>query len=283
MSQTLNGTGLSQAPGTLDRRTIPFDYTFEFALTGRPGNVVRDTHAVSIEGSFWAVSIGYGLIPRVTTIAFGPNQQELRTLKGQLEQAATAIAGPGVSIAFFSATTTPRRQFTVRDLPMDFILRSLSKRQNALSAKLQDLPFLRTEAGVEAILQHGIRLNPVFLEQALGGGIEDLPDSLLGQLFQTVAAPPEDVQFRYAIFDDGTGRSFQSDPILSTAGLGIADGDRPFRHFTPPIVFGPRATVRIEVTEISEFAGDLSIVLHGFKRLGDAGTPTSARRIQRRR
>lgn len=259
MSRGWNGNGFGEAPPRANQRTIPFDYTFEFTLEGEPGNVVRHTQAVSIEGAFAAVSIGYGLIPRVSSIVFGPDDQALSA---------------------FGRVATPK---TIRDMSLDFILDTLESQQARLRADLQDLPFLRTEAGPEAILKQGIRLNPEFVELALDGDIISLPSSLRGQLFQTVAAPPENIQFRYAIFDDGTGRAFQSDPILSIAGLGIADGDRPFRTFTPPIVFGPRATIRIEVMEISEFAGDLSIVLHGFKQLGEAGTPTSPRRVRRRR
>ena len=83
------------------------------------------------------------------------------------------------------------------------------------------------------------------------------------------------IDFKYSIVDSGTGRELQNQPILNIAGLGRADGDRPFRPFPKPMMFLPRSTIRIEVEEVSEgvlYAGaELQIVLHGYKMLG-AGT-----------
>jgi len=81
------------------------------------------------------------------------------------------------------------------------------------------------------------------------------------------------IQFLYTIVDSGSGRELQNKPVHSIAGLGAADGDRPFRPFARPVQFVPRATIRIEVEELSAgplFAGGtLFIVLHGYKRLGE--------------
>jgi hypothetical protein len=83
------------------------------------------------------------------------------------------------------------------------------------------------------------------------------------------------IDFKYSIVDSGSGRELQNQPILNIAGLGRADGDRPFRPFPKPMMFLPRSTIRIEVEEVSEgplYAGaELQIVLHGYKMLG-AGT-----------
>lgn len=80
------------------------------------------------------------------------------------------------------------------------------------------------------------------------------------------------IDFKYSIVDSGTGRELQNQPIQNIAGLGKADGDRPFRHFPKPMTFLPRSTIRIEVEELSEgplYAGaELQIVLHGYKMLG---------------
>ena len=65
-------SGLSEAPELAGRRTIPFDYAFRYELTAKPGNVINKTVTVSIEGDFVAVSIGYGVVPKVTPIIFGP-------------------------------------------------------------------------------------------------------------------------------------------------------------------------------------------------------------------
>jgi hypothetical protein len=80
------------------------------------------------------------------------------------------------------------------------------------------------------------------------------------------------IDFKYSIIDSGTGRELQNQPIHNIAGLGKADGDRPFRPLAKPMLFMPRSTIRIEVEEVSEgpiYTGaELFIVLHGYKMLG---------------
>lgn len=80
------------------------------------------------------------------------------------------------------------------------------------------------------------------------------------------------IEFKYSIVDSGTGRELQNLPIYNIAGLGKADGDRPFRPFPKPMTFLPRSTIRIDVEELSEgplyAGGELQIVLHGYKVLG---------------
>jgi len=100
------------------------------------------------------------------------------------------------------------------------------------------------------------------------------------RLFQVVGTPAELIQFKYALFDEGSGREFQSEPILNIAGLGSAAGERPFRHFAQPITFRPRSTVRMEVTEVSDFKGELHVSLQGYKVLGEPNAPTGM--VQRR-
>ena len=39
----------------------------------------------------------------------------------------------------------------------------------------------------------------------------------------------------------------------------------------------------MEITEISEFQGDLHVTLHGYKTLGGAGTPTDVNQARMRR
>lgn len=80
-------------------------------------------------------------------------------------------------------------------------------------------------------------------------------------------------QFLYSIVDSGSGRELQNKAVHSIAGFGAADGARPFRPFARPVPFEPRATIRIEVEELSEGPlfkdGTLFLVLHGYKRLGE--------------
>ncbi len=81
------------------------------------------------------------------------------------------------------------------------------------------------------------------------------------------------VHFLYSIVDSGSGRELQNKAIHSVAGLGAADGERPFRPFARPVPFVPRSTIRIEIEELSDGPlfrdGILYLVLHGYKRLGE--------------
>jgi hypothetical protein len=240
-------TTFGEAPTFASRRTIPFDYAFRYVLTGNPGTVLNSTVTVSIEAAFVAVSIGYGVIPEVTPITFGPTLPQL-------------LAGPTVP-------TVPTNRGRLRDITLSQVLDSL------MFALDEDPSRIGPQTGT--VLTNGVKINPAFAARAFGNnGNALLEEEILTSLFQVVGAPPEHIQFLYAIFDEGSGREFQSDPILNIAGLGISDGDRPFRYFARPITFDPRTTIRIEVREVSDFKGQLHVSLHGYKVLGGAGTPT---------
>ncbi len=130
-----------------------------------------------------------------------------------------------------------------------------------------------------AALLQGIRINPDLTRRFLtvlqdGDGLK--PEEL-AKLFQTFQPPPQNVQFLYALYDNGTGRAFQSEPLLNIAGLGISDGDRPFRHFATPILFSQRSTIQLDIIPQTYFHGELYVALHGYKVLGGEGTPTGHR------
>ena len=128
-------------------------------------------------------------------------------------------------------------------------------------------------------LQDGIRIRPNFLRIAFNNG--SLADActmptLVNRIFERLNRP-EDVSFRYSIFDTGTGRELQNQPINNIAGLGIANGDRPFKRLARPMLFLPRSTIRVTVEE--QFGrGTLFIVFQGYKLLG--GPATSRRRTK---
>jgi hypothetical protein len=103
-----------------------------------------------------------------------------------------------------------------------------------------------------------------------------LPDRVLTRLFRLVGNVEGDVQFLYALSDEGVGRAFQSEPVLNIAGLGSPNGERPFRHFSPAIHFEPRSAIGLEITPVSGHVGRLFVTLQGYKILGGEGTPTSA-------
>lgn len=237
----------SAASSSVAGKAIPFDHAFRYQLQGKPGNVLNSIVNVSIEAMFTAVSIGYGVVPTVQPIVFGPARE-----RG-------------------SESESDRQRFL--SITLEQIFDGLNNLIDATSETL------RGETGGEAVFKNGLKLNPAVVELALINAKDTeratLPADVLGRLFQVVGSPSELIQFKYAIFDEGSGREFQSEPILNIAGLGSAAGERPFRYFAQPITFQPRSTIRMEVTEISDFVGELHVALHGYKVLGGSGTPTS--------
>jgi hypothetical protein len=117
-------------------------------------------------------------------------------------------------------------------------------------------------------LRDGIRIRADFLRVAVSGGgslSDNVRSSLANKIFERLNRP-EDVSFRYALFDTGTGRDLQNQPIHNIAGLGIANGDRPFKKFARPMIFLPRSTIRVTVQE--RFGrGTLYFVFQGYKVL----------------
>jgi hypothetical protein len=120
-----------------------------------------------------------------------------------------------------------------------------------------DLDGARDQEHVEVL---SISIEAAFTAVSIGYGFVPEPTS-------AGSFSDRGIQFLYEIFDEGSGRAFQNEPVLSTAGLGDPDGERPFRQFATPIVFEPMSTIRIEVTEASELKGSLHITLHGYKTL----------------
>jgi hypothetical protein len=120
-------------------------------------------------------------------------------------------------------------------------------------------------------LRDGVRIRPDLHRLAFqnnGALANGLPTSILDRLFERINRP-EDVSFTYTIFDSGSGHDLQNIDLHNIAGLGIANGTRPFKQLAMPLRLGPRTTLRISVTE--QFGhGRLFIVLQGYKRLGPA-------------
>jgi len=117
-------------------------------------------------------------------------------------------------------------------------------------------------------LLDGIRIRPELARLAFkdnGQLANQFPITSLDELFERLNRP-EDVSFRYAIFDSGRGRDLQNQPLHNIAGLGSADGDRPFKRLARSMIFQPRSTIRMRVEE--RFGrGTLFIVLQGYKVL----------------
>jgi len=256
MARRRSSSSASALPGTgPERRGIPFDYAFRYELAGKPGNVINSLVTISIEATFTAVSIGYGVVPKVQPIVFGPEP---------------AVPPPGLILRLVPQA--------LLNIPLGDIFRGLDRQLNATSTTLKG------ETGADAVFKNGLKLNPSVAELALQDPENALLSAdILARLFQVVGSPSELIQFKYAIFDEGSGREFQSEPILNIAGLGSAGGERPFRYFAQPVTFRPRSTIRMEVTEVSDFQGELHVSLHGYKVLGGSDSPTATARGATRR
>jgi hypothetical protein len=236
---------LAEAPALAEVRTIPFDYAFRFSLTGTPGSAQSQRITISVEGAFTAVSVGYGVISQVQPIRFGPI--------------------PPPPVIFIPGVPPPPSPKNLGEIRLSDLVAALDQ----LAPAERDL-----------VLKHGMRLSPDVASLSTSA---PLTPAVLSQAFEAIPAPLDGIQFTYALFDDGSGREFQSDPILNTAGLGTSNGERPFRQLARPITFAPLAVIRMAITELSTVAGELHVSLHGYKVLGGIGSPTGPRRVTRRR
>jgi hypothetical protein len=284
----------SPAADSTARRTIPFDYAFRFTLEGEPGKTHIQSLSISVEASFTAVSIGYGVIPSTPALNFGLTpasmadgavgnaQRPVTDLVNALAPSFNAILPPvllapaPVLLAAGGRRGTPRaaiREFAQRTflhLTVSALAEAVGERIDPANAN----PVIGPQTA--AALRNGIKFNPQFIERlllSLNGA--ELDDGTFLETFQSVAAPLDRIQFLYALSDAGSGREYQSEPILSTSGLGAPDGGRPFRYFARPIEFAARTAIRMQITEVSDFAGELHISLQGYKTLGGAGSPTA--------
>jgi hypothetical protein len=326
----------STPPGDT-RRTIPFDYSFTFTLTGATDGIQSQTIHISIEAAFTAVAIGYGLIPEIEQFSFGPTvisdiDIPAPPIAAQLRVAVSrsrrflrlnapsqvirqtirrppippAVLGQLDTVAASAQTVRQDLQNTISSIPpnSDDLLAHLPDQARqalvgtprsislgdvirSLSRELGESSFVSAGAVgplTAAALQNGIRLNPAVAKFFLQSDLNlELDPDQLAEFFVTVPPSPEQISFLYALHDDATGREFQSEPILNIAGLGIADGDRPFRYFAQPITFSPRSAVRLDIIPKSAFRGELHVSLHGYKVLGENNTPTGNWESRRRR
>jgi len=256
-------------PANPQRRTIPFDYSFTFELTGQPDRIAVAKVEVSVEASFVATAIGYGFRPKVERIVFGGTRSDFAPLRAGQPPGEGVIAGASASAPLSAKAPAVALDHISLQKVLDLAARRLGESQQRARSGIG--------AQTAAVLEAGVRLNPEVARQVLlGASLDPIDDSLLPRLFEIVPLPPEDIQFLYAISDAGSGREFQSEPLLNTAGLGDPRGVRPFRQFAVPIVFEPRTTIRMQITELQTTKGALHVSLHGYKVLGGAGTPTGA-------
>ena len=173
----------------------------------------------------------------------------------------------------------------IREIPYDYV--ATFKLSGSIGNRIQDVISISTEGSFVAVAI-GYSFQPDFVAVGTPSAAGTPLAAVLAAMFPAPAPAADQVlralahglllrhaglHFRYSIVDSGTGRELQNQAIHNIAGLGSADGERPFRPFARPALFMPRSTIRIEVEELSPGAlfanGTLFIVLHGYKRLGE--------------
>ena len=290
--------GTFGAPG---ERIIPFDYVALVDLTGQAGNVVEDEVTINAEGGFVATALGYGLAvedPGVRIV-------QPCEVQGQVTQAGATPAGSRVQLRNV-ATGALRSGFT-DSLGHYRVALEQGEWEISLTSPFTAGPqALRVSSGasitvnftsppaaivttpgepVAAVdlgrlplrllppdaLIDGIRIRPDLVRIAFaddGQLTNAMPIELVDNIFERLNKP-DDLSFRYSIFDGGRGLELQNRPINNVAGLGIANGDRPFKTFARPMVFMPRSTIRVSVEEHSG-RGRLYLAFQGYKVLSAA-------------
>jgi len=231
--------------------------------------------SVGIRGTLFIVLYGY------KTFGGGARPPSVQpfTPATQLTQAPSPRVIPFDYVASLLLTGSPGNRIE-KEIPINaeggFVVTSIGY---GLGVETLDVPLKKNTETVNlsellltdfpsSALQDGIRIRPGFARVALLG-----PSLLNGPLSLEVANRVfermnrvEDVSFRYSLFDGGSGREMQNQPINNVAGLGIANGDRPFKKLVRPMMFLPRSTIRINVEE--RFGrGPLHIVFQGYKLL----------------
>jgi len=266
---THNLASLGSSDGARPFRLLAQPLTFQPRSTIRLQIVERSEN---VRGTLFIVLYGYkklgaGTLPRsAAQPAINATGPEGRVI-------------PFDYVATFPLTGSPRNQIEA-EIPINveggFVTTSIGYglAVESLDVKVSN-PTNPTSLGALTLgqfptsaLQDGIRIRPNFLRVALNGsGLGTINQvDLVNRMFERLNRP-ENVSFRYSIFDSGTGRELQNQPINNIAGLGIANGDRPFKQLARPMLFLPRSTIRVIVEE--QFGrGNLFIVFQGYKRLG---------------
>jgi Carboxypeptidase regulatory-like domain len=289
--------------GTPSAQLVPFDYVARLDLIGRPKNIVETEVPINVEGGFVATALGYGLAVEERNVIIQSGTQ-VGALQGVLtDDIFTPI--PGVTVTLRNVASKTDRDCTTglggnfgtsALIPGEYEVRVTQGAVTQIAASkvriISDVIttvsiILKTSGPLEVrsatiellqlrlrnfslnVLTDGFRIRPNFLRIAFdNGGVltSGLPVNLVDSVFEPLNRP-EDVSFRYTIFDSGTGRELENQPINNIAGLGIANGDRPFKKFARPMIFLPRSTIRITIEE--HFGrGTLFFVFQGYKILG---------------
>jgi hypothetical protein len=293
--------------GSPSARVIPFDYVATVQLAGRPGNRVESEVSVNVEGGFVATAIGYGLAGEDRDVRI----QRPGAIKGLVTNQNTPLGGARVQVqnvetkvshvvvtepsGVYQDPLLPPGEWKIQVIGLLPIgpttIRVEAGLITTVDLSIPPAPPPRVSGNIETIdlsklplrlfppdaLRDGFRIRPNFVRLAFDNGSKlaaALPIDLADKIFERLNRP-EDVSFRYTIFDSARGREIQNQLINNIAGLGIANGDRPFKKFARPMIFLPRSTIRVTVQE--HFGrGTLFLVFQGYKILG--ASPMGGRR-----
>lgn len=263
---------------------------FAQALTFQPRSTIRlqvVERSEGVKGTLFIVLYGYKVVGSPTGLASGSQA---------LGGAPSDKIVPFDYVASFQLKGLPQNQLE-DEIPINaeggFVATSIGYGLAVESSRvtLNNLPDpvnlqnVRLKQFPASALQDGVRVRPNFLRIAFldnGDLATSLTPNLANEVFERLNRP-QDVSFRYSILDTGTGRELQNQPINNIAGLGIADGDRPFKKLPKPMLFLPRSTIRVAIEELFG-RGTLFIVFQGYKILGSSPSamPVRGRRARQR-
>jgi hypothetical protein len=240
---------------TSSTRKIPAAGDREISVYGLPGSTVDVLLLESITGNATQVVPSLTLASDTATFGRETGTALVNLLPKSLAPGDVLLArnsAPGPTDVSFSMFTVPRPRLSTITL-------------GALITGLER---------ADADLTCGFRINPnsaSFFDANFP--LDKLSAGTLDRVFETCCLDAEDVSFLYSIDIVSTGRELQNEAIHNIAGLGISNGDRPFRPLAKPIAFSPRSSIRIQIEERSGPPGELFIVLQGYKILGTGRTP----------
>ncbi len=236
----------AQPPLPPSDRVIPFDYVAGLNLTGIPRNFVEEEIPIHVGAGFVATALGYALLPEERDVS--------------------------LPIEKIAALPQPQRGAVFQDVLVNNTLIEPPNPAWASQAVTNDFSQIPLRLFPESALRDGIRIRPGFLRMAFGdnGKLQaNVTFEIVNMIFERLNRA-EDVSFLFTVFDAGTGRELQNMFLDNISGLGIANGDRPFKTFARPMFFQPRSVIRVSVQE-NYGRGKLFFVFQGFKLLGSGG------------
>src|SRR5262245_51131670 len=153
--------GQARRPLPATTKTIPFDYVFQFTLTGTRNNRVQDVVEISMEGVFVALSLGYSVVldeqkqPR----AFQPVIDQRTTPPNPVLVPFFPSTFPTDQFGGFLVAGMPESEIAILDptkAPPDMILRTTTP-----SGTIQSTSRIGSDGAVEVNLEKSVILGSI--------------------------------------------------------------------------------------------------------------------------